>query len=218
MYPTETINLTKTYGKVLALSDVSLTVSEGEFLTVMGTSGSGKSTLLHLIAGLMNPTSGCVLINGKNTASMSDSQKTKFRRKNIGVVFQQYNLLAALTAEENMLLPAQLEGQDANAQQRLEELLEMLEIKERRNHRPDELSGGEQQRVAIGRALLIEPAIILADEPTGNLDSENSTKICALLRKLASEFKRTIITVTHDKNVADYGDRTIFLKDGRILP
>jgi putative ABC transport system ATP-binding protein len=217
MIPVQTQNLTKSYGNVHALSGVSLTVNSGEFLTVMGTSGSGKSTLLHLIAGLMNPTAGSVLINGEDIAGMSDSQRTKFRRKNIGIVFQQFNLIPTLSAEENILLPTLLEKGMSVSQDELGELLDLLEIKDRRNHRPDALSGGEQQRVAVGRALLIEPAIILADEPTGNLDSVNSEKICKLLRKLCDEQKRTIVMVTHDAAVADYGDRHITLKDGQMI-
>ncbi len=200
---------------VEALKDVSLEITEGEFVAVMGASGSGKSTLLHLMAGLMPPTSGSVHIGGEDIAKMSDSRKTKFRRKNIGVVFQQFNLIPTLTAEENIRLPAQLERGMEVSDSRLDELLELLEIKDRRRHRPDALSGGEQQRVAIGRALLVDPAIILADEPTGNLDSTNGTTICTLLRKLCTEQKRTLVVVTHDKNVADYGDRTIHLKDGQ---
>ncbi len=200
-----------------ALSDVSLDVVSGEFVAVMGASGSGKSTLLHLMAGLMPPTSGSVHVGGENIGEMSDSRKTRFRRKNIGVIFQQYNLIPTLTAEENMLLPAQLERGTRVSHSRLDELLDLLEIKERRTHRPDALSGGEQQRVAIGRALLVDPAIILADEPTGNLDSTNSTKICTLLRKLCTEQNRTLVVVTHDKSVADYGDRTIHLRDGRTV-
>lgn len=198
-----------------ALSDVSLDVAPGEFVAVMGASGSGKSTLLHLMAGLMPPTSGSVHVDGQDIAEMSDSRKTKFRRKNIGVIFQQFNLIPTLTAEENIRLPAQLEPGMRVSDSRVDELLDLLEIKERRTHRPDALSGGEQQRVAIGRALLVDPAILLADEPTGNLDSTNSTTICTLLRKLCTEQKRTLVVVTHDKNVANYGDRSIHLKDGR---
>jgi putative ABC transport system ATP-binding protein len=217
MNPVETHHLTKQYGAVSALSDVSFSVSEGEFLTVMGTSGSGKSTLLHLIAGLMKPTSGSVLVNGGDISTMSDSRRTRFRRKNIGVVFQAFNLIPTLSAEENILLPTQLEKGMNVPKERLNELLNLLEIGERRKHRPDALSGGEQQRVAIGRTLIMEPAIILADEPTGNLDSVNSATICKLLRKLCDEQKRTIILVTHDTTVAEYGDRKIELRDGKIV-
>ncbi len=217
--PLQVQNLTKRFKQgastVEALNDVSLDVTQGGFVVVMGASGSGKSTLLHLMAGLMPPTSGSVHVDGEDVAEMSDSRKTKFRRKNIGVIFQQFNLLPALTAEENILLPAQLDRAVRVPDSRLDELLDLLEIKERRTHRPDALSGGEQQRVAIGRALLVDPAIILADEPTGNLDSTNSTTICTLLRKLCTEQKRTLVVVTHDKDVADYGDRTIHLRDGR---
>lgn len=212
-------NLTKRFRQgsttIEAVKDVSLSIERGQFVAVMGPSGSGKSTLLHVIAGLMPPTSGSVHVGGEDIAEMSDSRKTKFRRKNIGVIFQQFNLIPTLTAEENILLPAQLERGMRVSDSRLDELLDLLEIKERRTHRPDALSGGEQQRVAIGRALLVDPAIILADEPTGNLDSTNSTTICTLLRKLCTEQKRTLVVVTHDKNVADYGDRTIHLTDGR---
>ncbi|NLX99118.1 MAG: ABC transporter ATP-binding protein [Rhodopirellula sp.] len=212
-------NLTKRFRQgnlsIDALKDVTLTIQRGEFVAVMGASGSGKSTLLHVMAGLMPPTSGSVHVGGENIAEMSDSRKTKFRRKNIGVIFQQFNLIPTLTAEENILLPAQLERGTPVSGSRLDELLDLLEIKNRRTHRPDALSGGEQQRVAIGRALLVNPAIILADEPTGNLDSTNSTTICTLLRKLCTEQNRTLVVVTHDKDVADYGDRTIHLRDGR---
>ncbi len=212
-------NLTKRFRQgnstIEALKDVTLTIRRGEFVAVMGASGSGKSTLLHVMAGLMPPTSGSVHVGGENIAEMSDSRKTKFRRKNIGVIFQQFNLIPTLTAEENILLPAQLERGTRVSDSQLDELLDLLEIKERRTHRPDALSGGEQQRVAIGRALLVGPAIILADEPTGNLDSTNSTTICTLLRRLCTEQKRTLVVVTHDKEVADYGDRTVHLRDGR---
>ena len=217
--PLQVQKLTKRFKQgdstVEALRDVSLDVTQGEFVAIMGASGSGKSTLLHLMAGLMPPTSGSVRVGGENVAEMSDSRKTRFRRKNIGMIFQQFNLIPTLTAEENIRLPAQLERGMQVSDSRVDELLDLLEIKERRTHRPDALSGGEQQRVAIGRALLVDPAIILADEPTGNLDSTNSTTICTLLRKLCTEQKRTLVVVTHDKDVANYGDRTIHLKDGR---
>lgn len=219
--PVDVSHLTKIYpsgrNAVHALSDVSLTVKGGEFLTVMGASGSGKSTLLHLMAGLTEPTAGTVKINNVDLGGLSDSQRTRFRLENIGVVFQGFNLIPTLTAEENILLPSQIEGGKKMSASELEELLETLEIKDRRRHRPDSLSGGEQQRVAIGRALSMNPALILADEPTGNLDSINSEKFCKLLRNLCDKNGRTIVLVTHEKSVADWGDRCIVLKDGKVL-
>jgi putative ABC transport system ATP-binding protein len=216
----ETVNLTKIYhtGRtgVNALTDVSINVKGGEFLTVMGTSGSGKSTLLHLLAGLTEHTAGIVRINGINIADLNDAARTKFRCRNIGVIFQAFNLIPTLTAEENIKLPSLIEGRRVSVSE-LDDLMKTLEIWERRKHRPDSLSGGEQQRVAIGRALLMDPAVILADEPTGNLDSINSEKLCKLLRELCDQNKRTIILVTHEKSVAGYGDRTIILKDGKIV-
>ncbi|MDR2171299.1 MAG: ABC transporter ATP-binding protein [Planctomycetaceae bacterium] len=219
-FPVEVSNLTKVYktrgGGVNAVCDISLCVNVGEFVTIMGSSGSGKSTLLHLIAGLTNPTVGSVKINNQEIYNLTDSERTRFRCRNIGVIFQAFNLIPTLTASENILLPSLIDGKNKVSRDKLDNLLRILEIYDRRRHRPDSLSGGEQQRVAIGRALLIDPAIILADEPTGNLDSVNSANICKLLRDLCDKEKRTIILVTHEKSIADWGDRCITLKDGRI--
>ena len=219
--PVEAAGLTKIYGtgtnRVTALADVSLTVQRGEFLAIMGASGSGKSTLLHLLAGLTERSSGEVRINGVDMANMSDAERTRFRRRNIGIVFQAFNLIPTLTAEENILLPSLIEGTEQQAREKLETLLETLELRDRRRHRPDSLSGGEQQRVAIARALMMQPALVLADEPTGNLDSDNSERLCKILRTLCDEQQRTIVLVTHDAHVASYGDRCITLKDGRII-
>ena len=219
--PVITEGLSKEYrtgrNRVQALHNVSLTVQSGEFVTVMGASGSGKSTLLHLIAGLTEPTSGSIKINDVNLTELSDAQRTKFRLKNIGVIFQSFNLIPTLTAEENIMLPLLIEGGKKMGPPQLGELLDLLDIKERRHHRPDSLSGGEQQRVAIGRALSMNPALILADEPTGNLDSGNSEKLCKLFRELCDKQRRTIVLVTHDKHVASYGDRCVYLKDGQAV-
>ena len=218
--PVATDDLTKEYRsgrrRVIALNDVSMTVQSGEFVTVMGASGSGKSTLLHLMAGLTEPTRGSVKINDVDLAGLSDAARTRFRLENIGVVFQAFNLIPTLTAEENILLPSLIEGRKRMPTTRLEEMLDLLELRERRTHRPDSLSGGEQQRVAIRRALSMNPALILADEPTGNLDSGNSERLCQLLRELCDSQKRTLIVVTHEKSVADWGDRCVFIKDGHL--
>jgi len=220
LFPVETDGLTKIYqsgrNRIVALDNITLRVAPGEFVTIMGASGSGKSTLLHLIAGLNDPTSGNVKINDVNLTGLNDAERTRFRLKNIGVVFQAFNLIPTLTAEENMMLPLLIEGGKTMPLPQLDELLDLLDMRERRHHRPDSLSGGEQQRVAIGRALSMNPALILADEPTGNLDSGNSEKLCELLRELCDKHQRTIVLVTHDKHVAAYGDRCVHLKDGRL--
>ena len=220
-FPVETGKLSKVYAasrhRVTALDDVSLHVAAGEFVTIMGASGSGKSTLLHLLAGLTEATTGWVKINEVDLSALSDAARTRFRLENVGVVFQAFNLIPTLTAEENILLPSLIEGGKRMPPAQLDNLLGLLELTERRRHRPDSLSGGEQQRVAIGRALSMNPALILADEPTGNLDSENSEKLCKLLRVLCDTQRRTIVLVTHDKQVASYGDRCVFLKDGRVV-
>lgn len=199
--------------EVRALGGVNLTVAEGTSLAVMGASGSGKSTLLHLMAGLTRPDSGSILLNGQDLNQLSDGSLTRFRRDNIGLVFQALNLVPALTAEENVLLPLLSAGKTINSK-RLDELLDYLGLADRRTHRPDALSGGEQQRVAIARALITEPSVVLADEPTGSLDSHNSQAICELLAKIASEQNRTIITVTHEPSVARFSDQVLVLRDG----
>jgi putative ABC transport system ATP-binding protein len=202
---------------VTALEGVSLEVPAGTFLAIMGASGSGKSTLLHLMAGLTKADSGKVLVNGSDLATMRDTELTLFRRHHIGLIFQAFNLIPTLTAAENVALPLMLGGGNGQAGRiKVDELLESLGLSGRRNHRPDALSGGEQQRVAIGRALITDPAVILADEPTGNLDSANSDSVCQLLRELSVTQKKTIVMVTHEPSVAAYAQQTIVMKDGRI--
>ena len=203
---------------VIALDGISLEVQQGQFLAVMGASGSGKSTLLHLMAGLSSPDSGFIRINGTDISQMSDRQLTLFRRRRIGLVFQSFNLIPTLTAEENMALPLMLERQSAGRiKSRTGELLDILGLAGRRHHRPDALSGGEQQRVAIGRALVTDAAVILADEPTGNLDSVNSRSVCELLRDLSAEHNKTVVMVTHEPAVAAYAREAAILKDGRLV-
>jgi putative ABC transport system ATP-binding protein len=203
-------------GQVHALRDVCLEVGQGEHLAVIGPSGSGKSTLLHLIAGLASPSAGRVVVAGHDLAMMGDRRLTLFRRKHIGMVFQAYNLIPTLTVEDNLRLPMLL-SQERSSQDRVEALLRTLDLQDRRRHRPDQLSGGEQQRVAVGRAMIANPSVILADEPTGNLDSLNSQRLCELLRKLCVQQGRTIVTVTHDPAVAFFADRVVVLKDGRVV-
>ncbi|MEK6677355.1 MAG: ABC transporter ATP-binding protein [Planctomycetota bacterium] len=203
---------------VLALSDVSLEVRSGEFVVIMGASGSGKSTLLHLIGGLDRPTSGSILIEDRDLAHMSDRGRTIFRRQRLGIIFQSYNLLPTLSATENVLLPSQLDGRDGKAaEQRARKLLDSVDLKARANHRPQAMSGGEQQRVAIARALMNDPALILADEPTGNLDTQHGETVWKLLHKLTHEEHRTVIAVTHEAGGASFADRIIVLKNGRIM-
>jgi putative ABC transport system ATP-binding protein len=203
---------------VTALASIDLEVQQGQFLAIMGASGSGKSTLLHLMAGLAKPDSGAVRINGQDLAKMPDRQLTIFRRRNIGLVFQSFNLIPTLTAEENIALPLMLEGTDSGAAKaKVAQLLENLGIADRRTHRPDSLSGGEQQRVAIGRALVTDPAVILADEPTGNLDSVNSRAVCELLRDLSVIHNKTIVMVTHEPVVGAYAQDVAVIRDGRIV-
>jgi putative ABC transport system ATP-binding protein len=202
---------------VTALAGVTLEVQRGQFLAIMGASGSGKSTLLHLMAGLAQTDEGKVIVNGEELGRMNDRQLTLFRRRNIGLVFQAFNLIPTLTAEENVALPLMLESRNGSASAKVDELLTTLGIAGRRHHRPDAMSGGEQQRVAIGRALVTDPAVILADEPTGNLDSSNSRAVCELLRDLCSIHNKTIVMVTHEPTVAAYAQEVAVLKDGKLI-
>ncbi|MDB5321931.1 MAG: putative transporter ATP-binding protein [Phycisphaerales bacterium] len=203
---------------VSALAGVSLDVAEGAFLAVMGASGSGKSTLLHLMAGLDTPDSGRVVIRGENLAEMNDRQLTLFRRRHIGLVFQSFNLIPTLTAEENVALPLLLDGKrESDVRPKVREMMESLGLTSRLTHRPDAMSGGEQQRVAIARALVTDPAVLLADEPTGNLDSANSKSVCELLRDLSNLHNKTIVMVTHEPTVAAYAQEVAVIKDGKLV-
>ncbi|MDB5298913.1 MAG: transporter related [Phycisphaerales bacterium] len=203
---------------VSALAGVSLRVQRGQFLAIMGASGSGKSTLLHLMAGLALADGGSVVVNGTDLATLNDRDLTLFRRRQIGLVFQSFNLIPTLTAEENVALPLMLEGNNGSVgSAKVEELLGSLGLASRRSHRPDAMSGGEQQRVAIGRALVSDPAVILADEPTGNLDSGNSRSVCELLRDLSIIHGKTIVMVTHEPTVAAYAQEVAVLKDGKLI-
>ena len=203
---------------VAALDGVSLEVPQGQFLAVMGASGSGKSTLLHLMAGLATPDEGRVVVNGTELKGMGDRELTLFRRRHIGLVFQSFNLIPTLSAEENVALPLMLDGRNGTqASAKVGELLDSLGLAKRRHHRPDALSGGEQQRVAIGRALVTDPAVILADEPTGNLDSANSRAVCELLRDLSVIHNKTIVMVTHEPTVAAFTQEVAVLKDGKLV-
>jgi putative ABC transport system ATP-binding protein len=218
----ETVGLNKFYGDgpmaVRALRDVSLEFPNGEFAAIMGPSGSGKSTLLHILGALDKPTSGRVIVGGTELSGLSDRKLTLLRRERMGFVFQFYNLIPTLSAEENVLLPALIAGEVANRySERLDELLDLVGLLARRAHRPDELSGGEQQRVAIARALIRNPDMILADEPTGNLDSKTGAGVLELLRESAARYAQTILMVTHDPRAAAVADRVIFLSDGRVV-
>lgn len=215
----EVQNLCKTYGKgeaeVRALEHVSFSVGKGEFIAIVGESGSGKSTLLNVVGALDNPTSGKVLIDGKDIFSMPEKKLTVFRRQNIGFIFQSFNLIPELNVEQNITFPLLLDYQKPD-QKYVEELLEILGLKERRKHLPSELSGGQQQRVAIGRALAARPAIIMADEPTGNLDSKNSQEVITLLKSMSAKYRQTILMITHNENHADATDRVLRMTDGRL--
>lgn len=217
-----TEQLTKVYGKgitaVTALNQLNIEIQPGEFVAVMGPSGCGKSTLLHLIGGLDRPTSGRVFLDGQDTSSLKDDDLTRIRRRQIGFVFQFYNLIPVLSAVENAALPLVLDGvKQSEAQQKAEAWLTRMGLAGRLTHRPDQLSGGQQQRVAIARALVAEPALILADEPTGNLDSRAADEIALLLRQISEEWKRTVLMVTHDPRIAAHAGRIIFLKDGTVV-
>ena len=215
----EVKNLTKIYGndenKVVALDHVSFTVEKGEFIAIVGSSGSGKSTLLHLIGGVDKPTSGEVIVNGQNVYQKDENELAIFRRREVGLIYQFYNLIPILTVEENMTLPVLLDNKQVN-QERLDELLRILDLKSREKHLPRELSGGQQQRVSIGRALMNAPSLVLADEPTGNLDSKNSKEIIDLLKLTQKRYKQTLIMITHDENIAMQADRIIVIEDGKI--
>jgi putative ABC transport system ATP-binding protein len=218
----ETRSLTKTYGAgevvVTALRDVTLSVEPGAFVAVMGPSGCGKSTLLQLLGGLDRPTSGDVLIEGRTLAGLSDDELTALRRRRIGFVFQTYNLLPILSAVENAALPLVLDGvRPAEAHARAATWLERVGLGDRLRHRPSQLSGGQQQRVAVARALVADPALVLADEPTGNLDSRSADAIAQLLRQVADAWGRSVLMVTHDPRIAAYADQIVFLKDGTII-
>lgn len=213
-------NLCKQYGKgenkVTALDNVSFTVNKGEFVAIVGASGSGKSTLLHLIGGVDRPTSGKVFIDGKDIYKFNDDELAIFRRRQVGLIYQFYNLIPILNVEENITLPLSLDNRQID-KERLNEMLKTLGLEKRRNHLPNELSGGQQQRTSIGRALITNPTIILADEPTGNLDSKSSDEIVALLKKTNKELKQTIIMITHNMEIAKIADRIIKIEDGKIV-
>lgn len=213
----EVRSISKTYGSgetsVRALKKVNFSVQKGEYVAIVGESGSGKSTLLNMIGALDNPTSGKVLIDGKDIFAMKESKLTIFRRRNIGFIFQAFNLVPELTVEQNIIFPVLLDYQKPNKKY-LEELLEVLNLKERRNHLPSQLSGGQQQRVAIGRALISRPSLILADEPTGNLDTQNSSEVITLLKNASKRYAQTIIMITHSRSIAQTADRVLQVSDG----
>lgn len=215
-----TEELTREYGfgdnKVVALNHVSFSVEEGEFVTILGPSGSGKSTLLHLLGGVDKPTSGKVYIGGQSIYEMKERELTAFRRREIGQIYQFYNLIPVLNVEENICLPMLLDHRQAERKD-LDELLELLGLTERVNHLPSELSGGQQQRVAIGRALISKPKLILVDEPTGNLDQKNSREIIKLFRELNEKYGQTILLITHDEKIAEHAERILVIEDGQIV-
>lgn len=213
-------HVTKIYGtgdnQVKALDDVSFSVNKGEFLAIIGPSGSGKSTLLHILGGVDIPTSGKVYMEGTDVYEQNESQLAIFRRRQVGLIYQFYNLIPVLNVMENMTLPVLMDGRPVN-EKRLQELLELLSLKGREGHLPNQLSGGQQQRVSIGRALMNAPAVVLADEPTGNLDSKNSQEIVELLKYSNEKYKQTLIVITHDENIALQANRILAIEDGKII-
>lgn len=216
----EVKHICKIYGTgetaVKALKDVSFSVPKGEYVAIVGESGSGKSTLLNMIGALDSPTSGKVLIDGKDIFSMNEGSLTIFRRRNIGFIFQAFNLIPELTVEQNMIFPVLLDYKKPDMAY-LEELLTVLNLRERRNHLPSQLSGGQQQRVAIGRALITRPSLILADEPTGNLDSQNSREVISLLKSASKKYEQTILMITHNRAIAQSADRVLHVSDGQLM-
>ncbi|MDD7403527.1 MAG: ABC transporter ATP-binding protein [Butyribacter sp.] len=212
-------NLTKVYGKgeneVRALDGISFSVEQGEFLAIIGPSGSGKSTLLHILGAVDVPTSGKVYMEGKDVFAQNEEELAIFRRRQVGLVYQFYNLIPVLDVRENITLPVLLDGRKVN-ENRLEEMIQLLRLEGRENHLPNQLSGGQQQRVSIGRALMNAPSVVLADEPTGNLDSKNSQEIMTLLKESNKKYKQTLIMITHDENIALQADRIIAIEDGKI--
>ena len=212
-------HLSKVYGQgenqVRAVDDISFTVEKGEFLAIIGPSGSGKSTLLHILGGVDRPTSGKVFVDGQDVYAQNEDQLAIFRRRQVGLIYQFYNLIPVLNVVENMTLPVLMDGRQVN-QERLEELLDVLGLRGRERHLPNQLSGGQQQRVSIGRALMNAPAVVLADEPTGNLDSKNSQEIVELLKMSNKKYGQTLVIITHDENIALQAHRVIAIEDGRI--
>ena len=216
----QTIRLKKYYGEepniTRALDGVNFSVDHGEYVAVVGTSGSGKSTLLHMMGGLDTPTSGSVFVRDKDLSKMNDEQLTIFRRRNIGFIFQNYNLVPILNVYENIVLPVELDG-DTVDQQFMDTIVSMLGLDDKLNNMPDQLSGGQQQRVAIARALITKPAIILADEPTGNLDSKTSADVLGLIKRTSTEFHQTVVMITHNNDIARLADRIVRIEDGKII-
>ena len=216
----QAIDLKKYYGTepniTRALDGVNFSVNDGEFVAVVGTSGSGKSTLLHMMGGLDTPTSGTVIVRGEELAKKNDEQLTIFRRRNIGFIFQNYNLVPILNVYENIVLPVELDG-DTVDQKFLDEIVHLLGLEDKLKNMPNNLSGGQQQRVAIARALITKPAIVLADEPTGNLDSKTSTEVLGLIKRTSAEFRQTVVMITHNDDIARLADRIVRIEDGKIV-